>query len=42
LACDELIDYVERVTRATVETGPRSNGNQFSKLRAELDPIDYS
>ena len=42
LACDELIDYVERFTRATVETGPRSNGNQFSKLRAELDPIDYS
>ena len=42
LACDELIDYVERFTRATVETGPRSNGNQFSKLRAELDPVDYS
>ena len=42
LACDELIDYVERFTRATVEIGPRSNGNQFSKLRAELDPIDYS
>ena len=42
LACDELIDYVERFTRATVETGPRSNGSQFSKLRAELDPIDYS
>ena len=34
LACDELIDYVETFTRATVETGPRSNGNQFSKLRA--------
>ena len=42
LACDKLIDYVERFTRATVETGPRSNGNQFSKLRAELDPVDYS
>ena len=42
LACDELIDYVETFTRATVETGPRSNGNQFSKLRAELDPVDYS
>jgi len=42
LACDELIDYVERFTRATVETDPRSNGNQFSKLRAELDPVDYS
>ena len=42
LACDELIDYVERFTRATVEVGPRSNGNQFSKLRAELDPVDYS
>ena len=42
LACDELIDYVERFTRATVEIDPRSNGNQFSKLRAELDPVDYS
>ena len=42
LACDELIDYVETFTRATVETGHRSNGNQFSKLRAELDPVDYS
>ncbi len=42
LACDELIDYVERFTRATVETGPRSNGNHFNKPRAELDPIDYS
>ena len=42
LACDELIDYVERFTRATVEIDPRSNGNQFSKLRAELDPLDYS
>ncbi|SVB11073.1 uncharacterized protein METZ01_LOCUS163927 [marine metagenome] len=42
LACDELIDYVERFTRATVETGPRSNENHFSKLRTELDPIDYS
>ena len=42
LACDELIDYVERFTRATVETGSRSNGNNFSKPRAELDPIDYS
>lgn len=40
LACDELIDYVETFTRATVETGPRANGNQFSKLRAELDPVD--
>lgn len=42
LACDELIDYVERFTRATVETGPRSNGNQYSNLKAELDPVDYS
>ena len=40
--CDKLIDYVERFTRATVETGARSNGNPFSKLRAELDPVDYS
>ena len=42
LACDELIDYVEKFTRATVDTGSRSNGNNSSKPRAELDPIDCS